>query len=92
MIRPAALLSAALLALAGPAAADTKGSAQLTASVARELPHYGFDVDVTTLDRAQVAALHHALYTDRSVGGKRAMIKSILGGRHSLRGLLFGDR
>ncbi|MGG7645180.1 hypothetical protein ACQ5SP_10280 [Rhodovulum sp. YNF3179] len=91
MIRPAALLSAALIALAGPAAAG-KGSDQLTASVARELPRYGFDVDVKTLDRAQVAALHHALYTDRSTGGKRAMIKSILGGRYSLRGLLFGDR
>lgn len=62
----------------------------LEQSVARELPRYGFkDVDVDQLSSSQVAALYMLVHGKRSHGDKRALIKSTLGGRNTLRGLLF---
>ncbi|WP_227418227.1 hypothetical protein [Roseitranquillus sediminis] len=82
------LLGLFLLTAAAPAGA----SEQLRMLVTRELPRYGYtDVDVRALTIEQVAAIHHALHSDHySESEKRAMLRSALGGRQSLRGLLSG--
>ena len=85
------LVSAALIAAMAltPAVAHADRT-PLEQSVARELPRYGFkDVDVDQLSSNQVATLYMLMYSKRSHGDKRALIKSTLGGRNTLRGLLF---
>jgi len=88
---------AALLALAvalaaalppGPAPAADPDS-QLARQVAKELPSYGVDVDVATLSTHQLARIYGVMHRPLSHSEKRAQIRSILGGRFSLRGLLF---
>ncbi len=86
LLRTTAATLAGLLTLM-PAAAQADRS-PMEKNVARELRTYGFgEVDVDTLTSGQVAALHHILHSKRSTGDKRALIKSTLGGRNSLRGL-----
>lgn len=84
-MRTTALCLAAALAAATPAAAET----QLQRSVAQDLREFGFgDVDVTRLSISQLAAIHHIANQSGSHGKKRGLIRSALGGRNSLRGLL----
>ena len=67
------------------------GSAQdqLRAQVGSRLDRNGFrQVDVDRLSTGQLAALHGHMNSQRSEGDKRALIRSTLGGRNSLRGLL----
>lgn len=85
------LLTAAVLAvlLAFPAAARN-GQSQLQQNVARDLPRFGFNVDVSTLSTNQLAALYGIMHRSRaSESRKRRMIRSILGGQYALRGLFF---
>ena len=64
---------------------------QLYASVSRDLPHYVKDVDVDSLSRSQLAHIYSIMHGGRSESDKRKMIRSALGGRFSLRGLLFNS-
>lgn len=82
---PALVTLCAALALAPAAGALT----QLELSVARDLREYGFrDVDVERLTPAQLAAIHHIASASVNEGEKRGVIRSILGGRGTLRGAL----
>ena len=62
---------------------------QLYANVSRELPHYVKDVDVDSLSRSQLAHIYSIMHGGRSESDKGRMIRSVLGGQYSLRGLLF---
>ena len=86
MMRLLAILVA--LTLAAPAAADPPRD-QLLAQVAKALPRYGVDVDPRSLNRAQLAQILHIMHSGNSEGDKRGLIRSAVGGRYSLRGLLF---
>lgn len=80
------LLIAALLA--SPAVAQSTLT-PLQASVAAELPNYGFeDVDVTTLSSGKLAHINHLLHSDKSVAQIRGNIGAVLG--DSLVRTLFG--
>lgn len=71
-------LVAALLAISGAHAQS--GLTPLQASVAAELPSYGYhDVDVTTLSSTKLAHIHHLLYSDKSVSQIRGNIGAVLG-------------
>ncbi|MEL6643029.1 MAG: hypothetical protein AAFQ79_03780 [Pseudomonadota bacterium] len=85
-----ALAAALVLALAGPAAATTRE--QLEPSVARDLKRHQIRVDTDTLRTGQINALYSLFHSNRSHSEKRAMARSIVGGRNSLRGVLLGDR
>lgn len=78
-------------ALAATAAAgQSRGpNDQLVANVSRELPGYLPGVDASTLSRSQLAALYMIMHSSESGNNKHAMIRSIVGGQYSLRGLLF---
>jgi len=81
------VIFAAAMLCAAPAMAST----QLERSVAHGLKQHGFDTQVETLSRDQLASLHHILHARHlSYGEKRTRAKSVLGGVHSLRGLLTG--
>ena len=87
MIRTLALaLTTALTATAAPAAPPDD---QLLAAVERELPHYVPGADVRGLPRVKLAAIHQIIHSSRSASDKTALIRSALGGRFSLRTLLF---
>ncbi len=84
------ILIAAILAAPLPALAQPKLT-QLQASVAAELPHYGFrDVDVTTLSSGTLAHINHLLHSDKSVAQIRGNIGAVLG--DSALKTLFGRR
>ncbi|MEM7472483.1 MAG: hypothetical protein AAF340_14125 [Pseudomonadota bacterium] len=52
----------------------------LEASVATELPNYGFkDVDVRDLSTGQIAHIHHLLYSGKGVADIRGQIGAVLG-------------
>ena len=79
----AALLVLALAAPTGWAA----GSSQLRQSVDRDLKQFGFrNVDVETLTPAQLTAIH-TVASGKRRSGQRGIIRSILGGRNTVRGL-----
>lgn len=80
----------ALILSAGPALADAP-SDQLLTNVSRELPHYVNDVDVHSLSRSQLAHIYSIIHGGYSESDKRKLIRSALGGRYSLRGLLFNS-
>jgi len=80
------VMALSLSALAARAAAPED---QLLAHVTRELPNYVDDVDPATLRRSQLAAIYSIMHDGHSEGEKRALIRSVIGGRFSLRGLLF---
>jgi hypothetical protein len=87
MLRPLTLLAtAALLSLTAPATAKTD---QLLSLVEMELPFYAPGVDARSLSRAQLASIYSILHGSKSGGDKRALIRSVIGGPYSLRGLLF---
>lgn len=81
---------ALVLALASPAAATSRD--QLEPSVARELRKHQITADTETLRTGQITALYSLFHSNRSFSDKRALARSIVGGRNSLRGVLLGDR
>ena len=62
---------------------------QLLANVSRDLPHYVQGVDASQLRRSQLSAIYAIMHGGMREGDKRKHIRSVLGGRFSLRGLLF---
>ncbi|MBT8476961.1 MAG: hypothetical protein KJO78_15975 [Alphaproteobacteria bacterium] len=88
-ILPTAAIVAALVT-AAPALAAT--SSQLKSGVERNLQRLSIDVDVDTLSTGQIAALHTILTGKRTQSDKRGLAKSVIGGTHSLRGILFDTR
>lgn len=85
MIKPL-ILAALLAAPAATARANTPDS-QLYLLVSRELPVYVADVDASQLSQRQLAVIYSILHSDNSGGDKAAMIRSVIGGRFSLRSL-----
>ncbi len=85
MIRTTAI--AAMLACASSTAWADPPRDQLLALVSAELPGYVAGVDAASLSRTQLAAIYSIMHSDNSGGDKTAMIRSVLGGRLSLRGL-----
>ena len=84
MIRRA-VITALALAVATPVPAAP--SEQLRRAVELDLKRYGFgDVDVDRLTSAQLAAIH-AIANEKRPNGARGQIRSVLGGRNTLRGL-----
>ncbi|GFE65028.1 hypothetical protein [Litoreibacter roseus] len=71
-------LTVVLAFLAGTGAAVA--NSQLEASVARELPRYGFaDVDVSRLSTGQLAHINHLLHSNRGTSEIRGLIGAVLG-------------
>ena len=69
------------------AAMPAVASDQLRLLVAQDLQRLGFtEVDVNSLTSAQLGAIH-AVANEKRDGGRRGMIRSILGGQYTLRGL-----
>jgi len=87
MLRPLAL--AALIALPAPFASADTPNGQIYALVSRELPDYVNDVDVSQLSQHQLASIYMIMHSSDSAGERTAMIRSIIGGRFSLRSLFF---
>ncbi len=77
------------LILAGMMAQAAPQDDQLLLAVERDLPNYVQGVDASTLRRSQLAAIYSIMYSGKSHFEKTAQIRSTLGGRFSLRGLLF---
>ena len=75
-------------AIAGLLAAPAAASPQLRALVEQHLPAWGYaEVDMSTLSTAQVAQIHHIMFSDRAHGEKEKLIESVLrGGYQLLRG------
>ena len=80
------LVAAAVLATF---ATGAEANEQLRQAVAFELVRYDIDVDVRELSTGELAAIQQIANSDRSHSDKRALIRSAIGGRYSLRGLLF---
>ncbi len=69
------------------AAMPATASDQLRLLVEKDLERVGFtEVDVNSLTSAQLGAIH-AVANEKREGGRRGMIRSILGGQYTLRGL-----
>lgn len=80
-----AMLAVIAVALAAPVSA----SGQLRTSVARDLRGLGFHgVEVAELTSSQLSAIHAVAHSDASQTRKRLSVRSILGGRNTLRSLL----
>ena len=88
MLRTIAI-ALAIAAGTGPATADSR--TQLLASVDRELAFFVPNVDAASLSTSQLAAINGVIHGDGSHSHKIGAIRSIIGGRSSLRGLLFGE-
>ena len=66
------------VSLAGPVTAD--GTSQLERSVATILPQYGYtDVDVSSLNSAQLAQIKHLAGSNKGQGDIRGQIGAVLG-------------
>ncbi|WP_049644759.1 hypothetical protein [Candidatus Rhodobacter oscarellae] len=57
--------------------------------MSRDLHRYVRDVTVDDLRNSQVAAIYVIMHGRHSEGEKRMLIRSTVGGRNTLRGLLF---
>jgi len=87
---PRLTVFAALLASLGSAAqAGSPPENQLRAAVAHGLPAYVPNVDISTLSQHQLAAIYSILHGPDRGMEKSALIRSAIGGKYSLRGLLF---
>lgn len=74
------LTLAVCMALAAPVSAQARLT-QLQQSVASELPNYGYrNVDVRSLDRAQLAQINHLLRSGNSVARIRGQVGAIIRG------------
>ncbi len=83
------IIAALFAALAATAQAGNPPENQLRAAVARDLPAYVPDVDVSTLSQRQLATIYSILHGPYRGMEKSALIRSTIGGKLSLRGLLF---
>ena len=86
MLRPFLLAAGLAFTAAVPAKADSE---QLYLLVKRELHDYAPGVDARTLRSSQLAAIYAIMHSDDNASKKRSHIRSVIGGRLSLRGLLF---
>ncbi len=75
-------------ALTATAQAGNAPENQMRAAVARDLPAYVPDVDVSLLSQHQIVAAYGILYGRYSGMEKSALLRSAVGGRNSLRGVL----
>jgi hypothetical protein len=89
MKRP--LILAAVVAVLGATSAHAGAREQLLPKVAAQLPDYVQDVDPQSLSTSQLGVIYNIMHSAGSTGEKAAEIRSVLGGRYSLRGLLFGN-
>lgn len=85
-------LVVAMLAAMPSSAAQADGRTQMIRAVAHELGNYVQGVDPETLSIQQLAAIRSIMYSSRSESDKRGLIRSAVGGRNSLRSLLFGQQ
>ena len=81
------VIAAAILAVFTTGA---EANEQLRRAVSFELARYDIEVDVRDLSTGELAAIQQIANSDRSYSDKRGLIRSAVGGRYSLRGLLFG--
>lgn len=89
MFRPASLAASLAIALAMTAPMPaTANQDQLLTNVSRELPNFVPGVDAASLSRHQLAAIYQIIHSGESHSDKRNLIRSAIGGRFSLRGLL----
>ena len=84
-------VAALALMISAVSASAQSGGDQLLQNVSRELPRYFRDVDATTLSQSQLAALSLIMHSSRTEGDKRALMRSVIGGPNTLRGL-FGKQ
>lgn len=77
------------LGLSASLAQATTRNEQLFSLVNQELDQYVAGADASTLSNSQLASIYSIMHTSKSHGQKGAMIRSVLGGDYSLRGLLF---
>ena len=82
------IVAALMLATALPAFAFNHQDAQRR-QVVRELSLHGLNVDPAALSDAQVRHIYLILNENQSEGKKLGLIRSVLGGGNSLRGVLF---
>jgi len=91
MSRFTTILATVALIGASTLAAGAQTS-QLERLVAHDMSFYQRNVDVSTLSNAQLSAIYQIMHNSRrSTNQKRLLIRSVLGGRNTLRGL-FGYR
>lgn len=79
-----------IIGLAASAPAATQS--QLERSVERDLRRLSINVDASSLTNGQLSSLHLILNSTRSENSKRGLARSVIGGRNSLRGVLFDNR
>jgi hypothetical protein len=85
MIRSLAVF-VTLVGLALPVHADSR--AQLLRHVERDLPSYVDDVRADSLTTTQLARIYNVMHSRETSSEKQMHIRSIIGGRNTLRGLL----
>ncbi len=81
-----------LSAGAQPAVAANASDSQLRALVRMELHNYTLDTDPDELTESQLGVIYTIMHSGRPHGSKSALIRSYIGGRNTLRGLLSGQR
>lgn len=79
------------VAILAPALA-TAAPSQLEQNVSRDLPAYVDNVDVSQLSPHQLGVIYQLIHSNRTENDKRLLIRSALGGVHSLRGVFFGTK
>ncbi|MDJ0824757.1 MAG: hypothetical protein QNJ16_04570 [Rhodobacter sp.] len=88
MFRP--ILIAGVIAFGALSNVEARTSSdQLLLNVSRELPRYVQGVDPRDLRRSQLAAIYSIIHGRASESEKRSLIRGVIGGRFSIRGLLF---
>lgn len=87
MFKP--ILLASLLALISPVAHANVPGDQLLLLVRAELSDYVQDVDAADLSRHQLGAIYSIMHSGKSHNDKAGSIRSIVGGRHTLRSLFW---
>ena len=87
MPRPPVFLALVFGLTAAPAV-EAQGR-QLADLVEAELLRYVRNVDVDSLSSTKLAAIYSIMHSRHTESEKRLLIRSALGGRHSLRGLIF---
>lgn len=80
-------LSVALSVFPGVSLGEAGSRTQLLAQVGPQLPIYVQGVDPSALSTQQLARLHMVMFGFGSDNQKRALVRSIVRGRHSLRGV-----
>jgi hypothetical protein len=86
-MKSAVTIATVLLGLSG---VPGQANSQLALQVKQDLKRYGFTEDVSRLSSSQLSNIHLIIHSRRSESSKRGLIKSALGGKNSLRGILRG--